>query len=353
MLIDDIINNRKDSAKVDQWQREILKYDQKLIKEGENSTRKARTIEEEEVILNQWSGEKLELDHFYQNLEKFFGPYQDLDYFKKVSPCKIITALRSVVIPDEYFLSFYSIPLKIEEKGATVDKELLVFLSSRDGKNVYYADVLNDVFLSCPKEVRKKMKSEIYYRQEGIAIQLTDIEEHRYDFYNKLRAEVDGFQKEMLAYDQKIIEKENEYSVQRNRTVEEEEDIILNQWGGKKLDTDYFYQHLEDFFGPSNDFEYLKMTSPCKIIFNYTEEIIPEEYFISFYVIPLQEEERKKNDYYKEVVIYVTSRDGKNVYVASLLTSDVIASEDVEKKLQKEVCYYREGIATYYEDMKS
>lgn len=234
MLIDKIMNDRKDSAKVDQWQREILKYDQKLIKEGENSTRKARTIEEEDI-----------------------------------------------------------------------------------------------------------------------ALQLTDIEEHRYDFYNKLRAEVDGVQKEMLAYDQKIIEKENEYSVQRNRTVKEEEDIILNQWGGKKLTTDSFYQHLEDFFGPNNDFEYLKMTSPCKIIFNYTEEIIPEEYFISFYVIPLQVKEKKKNDYYKEVVVYVTSRDGKNVYVASLLTSDVIDSEDVEKKLQKEVCYYREGIATYYEDMKS
>ena len=32
-----------------------------------------------------------------------------------------------------------------------------------------------------------------------------------------------------------------------SRTIAEEEDIIINKFGGKKLDTNYFYKHLSDF----------------------------------------------------------------------------------------------------------
>lgn len=31
------------------------------------------------------------------------------------------------------------------------------------------------------------------------------------------------------------------------------------------------------------EIEYLKLVSPCKIIFNYTEELIPDEYFYLLY----------------------------------------------------------------------
>ena len=48
-----------------------------------------------------------------------------------------------------------------------------------------------------------------------------------------------------------------------SKTIVQIEDVIINKYGGKKLDTDYFYNHLTDFFGPEVNIDYLKSISPC------------------------------------------------------------------------------------------
>ena len=94
------------------------------------------------------------------------------------------------------------------------------------------------------------------------------------------------------------------------------------------------------------------MVSPCKIIFNFTEEVIPEEYFYSLYLIPLKESEKYEKPYDKEVIVYISSRDGVNLYIASLLSNQTIRSEVYHRKLASEICYYKEGIAVYPSDMQ-
>lgn len=78
-----------------------------------------------------------------------------------------------------------------------------------------------------------------------------------------------------------------------SRTIEQEENIIINKYGGKKLNTEYFYEHLTDFFGDKECVENYQKVSPCKIIFAKTEEIIPDDYFYSFYLIPVDRAQKK------------------------------------------------------------
>jgi len=63
----------------------------------------------------------------------------------------------------------------------------------------------------------------------------------------------------------------------------------------------------------------------------------------------------RRNDYYKECIAYITSADGIHVYVASILTS-LDSTDPVSRAFDKELCrdlaYYEEGIAVYYDEMK-
>lgn len=194
-----------------------------------------------------------------------------------------------------------------------------------------------DPRVSIPKDLYesdKMLSHEEYNRKKGIII-------------------IEFEQQQMLLYDKEVIKREQMRSEQPKRTIAEVEDRILHQWGGKKLDLEYFYQHLEDFFGTHNPFEYVRMLSPCKIIYHYTEEVIPDDYFVSFYFIPLQDNQKKVDDFYKELVMYIASRDGKNVYAAGLLTPMIIGNKELSRRIEKELCYYQEGIGIYFEDINT
>lgn len=165
----------------------------------------------------------------------------------------------------------------------------------------------------------------------------------------KIRRQIDEFQQKILAHDKAAQEKISEHKLPkpRNRTIREEEDIIIKQFGGKKLELDDFYKHLPDFIFNCGNVKDLESISPCKIIFNVTEEVIPEEYFYSFYLISLEENEKYEKSYDKEAIVYIASRDKENVYIASFLKNHIIRSKDFEKKLSSKICYYQDCIAVY------
>lgn len=180
------------------------------------------------------------------------------------------------------------------------------------------------------------------------------MENNSVQWYEKFSRQVDELQRKMFAYDKAVQEKINEQNSfrNRNRTIMEEEDIIIKKFGGKKLDLDCFYKHLSDFIFNEEEINYLKSVSPCKIIFNFTEEVIPEEYFYSFYLISLEESQKYENTYDKEVIVYIASRDRINVYIAGFLKNHTIRSKDFDRKLSSEICYYKEGIAVYLNEIE-
>ena len=53
------------------------------------------------------------------------------------------------------------------------------------------------------------------------------------------------------------------------RTIAEQEDIIINKYGGKKLDLNYFYNHLTDYFGERVNFDYVKKLPPKSIFIHF------------------------------------------------------------------------------------
>ena len=75
----------KNIAKLSDMQKEVFEYNKKFVKIGKES----RTIsEEEQIILGKYNGKKIDLDYFYENIEKFIvNVYGDM---KKYSPCKEI-----------------------------------------------------------------------------------------------------------------------------------------------------------------------------------------------------------------------------------------------------------------------
>ncbi len=172
--------------------------------------------------------------------------------------------------------------------------------------------------------------------------------------YRKIIDDTDMMQQKMAEYNEKnnlpIIRKDS-------RTIAEEENIIINKYGGKKLNIEYFYEHLSDFFGVRNSLDYLRMASPCKIIFNYTEDLIPEEYFYSFYLIPIGEEQKRKEDFIKdfakEVLVYITSRDGINVYISGFINEYILLSREFTNELRSAINYCAEGIAVNFEDIEN
>ena len=80
--------------------------------------------------------------------------------------------------------------------------------------------------------------------------------------------------------------------------------------------------------------------------------IIPEEYFYSFYHIPLEEKDKRCWGYNKELIFFVTSRDGKNVYIADFLNAGIINENEYLVELYKTLCYLLPGIATCEDDME-
>ena len=76
-------------------------------------------------------------------------------------------------------------------------------------------------------------------------------------------------------------------------------------------------------------------------------------FFVSFYFLPLQDNQKYVDDFYKELVMYITSRDGENVYIAGLLTPMTIENIELKRRIEKELCYYQEGIGINFEDINT
>lgn len=175
-------------------------------------------------------------------------------------------------------------------------------------------------------------------------------------------ARIDILQRQMLEHDRELIKKEeNGESVTDNRTIAEQEKMLYEKVNAEKIDPEYFYSHLADFFDSGVELNYYKDASPCKVIENINEIIIPEEYFYSFYHIPLAEE--KKMRFWckheelikycdKELLFYITSRDGENVYIASFLNARIYNDPKDFFAMEKLLSYYKKGIAMYIGDLE-
>lgn len=120
----------------------------------------------------------------------------------------------------------------------------------------------------------------------------------------------------------------------------------------KKIDAAYFYSHLRDIFGYKTYIDYYKILSPCQIIDDINETVIPDSYFYSFYIIPLTEEQKNHDwNYYKELIFYITSRDGENVYIAAFLNCGFIKDIKYRLKLGREISYFQNDILVFEADV--
>ena len=162
-------------------------------------------------------------------------------------------------------------------------------------------------------------------------------------YTKKEKVSIEELQAKILKFNKSLSTKDDN----KKRTIAEEESIIFQKFKGKKLDVKYFYEHLSDFVFDCGEIAYLKSLSPCKLIFQVTEEVIPEEYFDSFYLITLEQDQNYTKPYDNQVIVYITSEDGVNVYIASLLRNHNIRSKEFNKQISSKLCYYREGVAVY------
>lgn len=165
--------------------------------------------------------------------------------------------------------------------------------------------------------------------------------------------EVAEMQRLMLEHDRELIKKEQRGEiVVNNRTIEEQEKLLYEKLNAKKINLAYFYSHLRDIFKRQSRIEYYEVAMPCKIIYNDTEEVIPEEYFYSFYIIPLEESQKTANWHYdKELIFYITSRDGKNVYNAGILNGGIAHGDEGKRKLIDSLIFCIPGISVYIDSI--
>ena len=176
----------------------------------------------------------------------------------------------------------------------------------------------------------------------------------REEYFTGHMIELGELQQRMLEYDKKLIQKEqSDEKAVEYRSIAEQEKLLFEKVNAKKIDLDYFHSHLNDIFDYKSPIEYISLASPCKIIELLTEMVIPEEYFYSFYHIPLDKDHRKENWHYdKELIFFVTSRDGKNVYISDFLNVGIVRERKYLDELYKTLGYFIPGIAIYEDDME-
>ena len=174
------------------------------------------------------------------------------------------------------------------------------------------------------------------------------------EYFTGHMIELGEIQKRMLEYDKKLIQKEQSGENQIvYRTIAEQEKLLFEKVNAKKIDLDYFHSHINDIFDYKSETEYFEIAPPCKIIHYLTEMVIPEEYFYSFYHIPLDKDHRTENWHYdKELIFFVTSRDGKNVYISDFLNDGIVRERKYLDELYKTLGYFIPGIAIYEDDME-
>ena len=174
------------------------------------------------------------------------------------------------------------------------------------------------------------------------------------EYFTGHMIELGEIQKRMLEYDKKLIQKEQSgENPIVYRTIAEQEKLLFEKVNAKKIDLDYFHSHINDIFDYKSETEYFEIAPPCKIIHYLTEMVIPEEYFYSFYHIPLDKDHRTENWHYdKELIFFVTSRDGKNVYISDFLNDGIVRERKYLDELYKTLGYFIPGIAIYEDDME-
>ena len=168
--------------------------------------------------------------------------------------------------------------------------------------------------------------------------------------YREKKRIISDLQKRVLDYDKKLIEAKGNIA-SSGRTIKEEEDIIFNKFGGKKLDADYSYENLKDFFFVGGTCKYLKFFSIPEIIALVTGEIIPEEYFYGLYLLPFEKDERYPFSCQKQMIVYIASRDGENVYLASFLNNRRFRFREFEKMLSSQLYYAEDGIVVFEDEL--
>ncbi len=332
--------------------RSVFKDNQEAIREYNKTLinfPSGRTVaEEEDLIINKFGGKKLDLDYFYGHLDDFIFECGDRDFLKSSSICEIIETATEEIIPEEYFYGLYLIELEKDERYTKpYENQLLVYIASCDKVNVYIASFLSNHTLRT-NEYEEKFSSALRYCVNGVISYENEIPEELL-FRVKLRIIKDR-QKKVLAYDKKLIETKGNNALP-GRTIKEEEDIIFNKFGGKKLDADYSYENLKDFFFVGGTCKYLKFFSIPEIIALVTGEIIPEEYFYGLYLLPVEKDERYPFSCQKQMIVYIASRDGENVYLASFLNNRRFRFREFEKMLSSQLYYAEDGIVVFEDEL--
>ena len=332
--------------------RRFFKEDQEIVREYNKTLinfPSGRTVaEEEDLIINKFGGKKLDLGYFYEHLDDFVFDSGGSDYLKGFSICDIIAIVTEEVIPEEYFFGLYLIePEKDERYTKPYENQLLVFISSCDKINVYIASFLSNHTLRT-NEYEEKYSSALCYFADGIFVYPSEIPPEV--LYREKTRIISDLQMRVLDYDKKLIETKGN-NVSSGRTIKEEEDIIFNKFGGKKIDPEYFYEHINELIVCVTDPEYYKTISVGKIIADVSEEIIPDEYFYGLYLLTLDKDDRFPFKFQNKLVVYIASRDGVNVYVSAFVTNRPCRSREFEKMLSSQLYYAEDGIVVFEDEL--
>lgn len=300
--------------------RRFFKEDQEIVREYNKTLinfPSDRTVaEEEDLIINKFSGKKLDLGYFYEHLDDFVFDSGGSDYLKGFSICDIIAIL-------------------------------LVYISSCDKINVYIASFLSNHTLRT-NEYEEKFSSALCYFADGIFVYPSEIPPEV--LYREKTRIISDLQKRVLDYDKKLIETKGNI-VSSGRSIKEEEDIIFNKFGGKKIEPEYFYEHINELIVCVTDPEYYKTISVGKIIADVSEEIIPDEYFYGLYLLTLDKDERFPFKFQNKLVVYIASRDGVNVYISAFVTNRPCRSREFEKMLSSQLYYAEDGIVVFEDEL--
>lgn len=102
----------------------------------------------ENKILNNLNGTKLDISHFYANLEIYFNG--NIEDFRRISPSCLQEIWTEIHIPDDFFYAFYHIPtnksidynIYYTNSKSLIPKEFIVCIGSSDKTSVDYITLI-------------------------------------------------------------------------------------------------------------------------------------------------------------------------------------------------------------------
>ena len=134
------------------------------------------------------------------------------------------------------------------------------------------------------------------------------------------------------------------------RTRAEQEELSYKKYNATKIDITEFYSNLEEYVCRASEAKIYRDMSPCKVIFNFTEMEFPDEYFYSFYKIPFDNKVALHFAHFNEVLVFIVSRDSKNVYASALLSRSPFISDAEYRILEDEIFCCEKGAKLYWDD---